>query len=112
VAIGARTRPHPSLNAILREVVITPDEIDTVGINTVGSVSITSRLRTVIDLLRFSDNFGDRESSAIATMMLDGALDYDACSNSLTARRNLPQKRIALQRLAYVCEIYPPATTN
>ena len=107
VAIGARTRPHPSLNATLREVVISVDEIDTVA-----GVSVTSRLRTVIDLLRFSENFGDREISAIATLMADGKLDYVMCSDSLSARRNLPKKRIALERLARVCAGHPHASAS
>ncbi|MGV8876661.1 MAG: hypothetical protein ACOH1K_04025 [Rhodoglobus sp.] len=97
VAIGARTRPHYSLNAFLREVVISSDEIDSVS-----GVSITSRLRTVIDLLRFSDSFGEREISAITTLMADGRLDHAICSEALLARRNLPQKRLALERLNQV----------
>ncbi|MGV8913479.1 MAG: hypothetical protein ACOH14_12780 [Rhodoglobus sp.] len=107
VAIGARTRPHPSLNATLREVVISPDEIDTVS-----GVSVTTRLRTVIDLMRFSDSFGEREASAVATLMADGALDYEACVDALSARRNLPQKRIALERLARVWADQPHATAS
>ncbi|QYH36096.1 hypothetical protein [Salinibacterium sp. M195] len=100
VAIGARTRPHASLHATLREVVVSADEIDTVA-----GVSVTSRLRTVIDLLRFSETFGDRESSAIKILMADGRLDHASCSDVLSARRNLPQKRIALERLAQICAI-------
>jgi hypothetical protein len=107
VAIGARTRPHPSLNALLREVVISPEEIDSVA-----GVSVTSRLRTVIDLLRFCESFGARETDAVTTLMTDGKLDYAACSDFLTARRNLPQKRIALERLARVCTNQPKATTR
>ncbi|CAO1651828.1 AbiEi antitoxin C-terminal domain-containing protein [Salinibacterium sp. NYA9b] len=95
VAIGARTRPHPSLNAVLREVVITDDDIDTVS-----GVSVTSRLRTVFDLVRFSDPFGAREEAAVRVLMAEGKLDYGQCVDSLNARRNLPQKRIALARLA------------
>jgi hypothetical protein len=98
VAIGARTRPHPSLSATLREVVISPQEIDTVS-----GTMVTSRLRTVIDLLRFSESFGPHELSAIASLMTDGDLDQAACSLVLTARRNLPQKRVALERLAQIC---------
>lgn len=102
VAIGARTRPHPSLNAILREVVISPEEIDTVA-----GVSVTSRLRTVVDILRFSEIFDDRESSAVRRLMADGGLDFEACSRALLARRNLPLKRIALERLTRVCATQP-----
>jgi hypothetical protein len=107
VAIGARTRPHPSLNATLREVVISPAEIDTVS-----GVRVTSRLRTVIDLLRFTENFGAREVLAVASLMADGKLDHSTCSLSLLARRNLPQKRIALERLAQVCASHPRATAS
>ncbi|MGV8857222.1 hypothetical protein [Rhodoglobus sp.] len=102
VAIGARTRPHASLNATLREVVISPEEIDSVA-----GVSVTSRLRTVIDLLRFSESFGNREIQAIATLMTEGTLDYSECANSMLVRRNLPQKRIALERLTLVRARHP-----
>ncbi|MBH0129091.1 hypothetical protein [Salinibacterium sp. NK8237] len=95
VAIGARTRPHASLNALLREVVIGDDDIDTVS-----GVSVTSRLRTVLDLARFSEPFGVREQSAVRVLMDEGALDYEHCVSALTSRRNLPQKRVALERLA------------
>jgi len=105
VAIGARTRQHSVPSATLREVVIEPNEIDTVS-----GVSVTTRLRTVLDLLRFSEVFGARESSTIATLMRDGRLEYSACSNALTVRKNLPQKRIALERLAHVCADYSLAT--
>ncbi|WP_010202686.1 hypothetical protein [Salinibacterium sp. PAMC 21357] len=107
VAIGARTRPHPSLNAALREVVISPEEVDTVS-----GVSVTSRLRTVIDLARFSEVFGDRESAAVAILLKDGNLDFETCSSALSARRNLPQKRIALERLAAICGRQPHATAS
>lgn len=107
VAIGARTRPHPSLNATLREVVISVDEIDTVS-----GVSVTSRLRTIIDLLRFSEHFGDREISAVNTLMSDGNIDHAACSQALLKRRNLPQKRIALERLAQTCASRVNATAS
>lgn len=94
VAIGARTRPQHGLNAVLREVVIGPDDIDTVS-----GVSVTSRLRTVLDLARFSEPLGAQESAAIATLMRDGGFGYQDCADALNARRNLPLKRLALERL-------------
>jgi hypothetical protein len=97
VAIGARTRPHPSLNATLREVVISSDEIDTLS-----NVNVTSRLRTVLDLLRFSENFSIRETSAVIALMKGGKLDHATCTDALSARKNLPQKRVALERLALI----------
>ncbi|MBH0009269.1 hypothetical protein [Salinibacterium sp. SWN1162] len=99
VAIGARTRPPSSLRAVLREVVIDADDIDTIS-----GVSVTSRLRTVIDLARFSESFGPRESAAVSTLMADGAFGYEECAAVLNARRNLPQKRLALTRLESLCE--------
>ncbi len=105
VAIGARTRQHSVPSATLREVVIEPSEIDTVS-----GISVTTRLRTVLDLLRFSDVFGARESATVATLMRDDRLEYSACSHALTVRKNLPQKRIALERLAHVCADYSLAT--
>ena len=86
---------------------ISPEEIDTVA-----GVSVTSRLRTVIDLLRFSESFGTREIQAIATLMIEGVLDYSMCANSLLIRRNLPQKRIALERLALVRARHPQAAAS
>lgn len=107
VAIGARTRPAPDVNATLREVVISPEEI-----NTISGLRVTSRLRTIIDLMRFSESFGDREASAVETLMAEGKLDYESCSNALLARRNLPQKRVALERLALVCGSQPRANAS
>jgi len=98
VAIGARARPRSTLNAVLREVVIDATELDTVS-----GVSVTSRLRTVVDLVRFSDPFGPRERTAVVALMADGGFDFDECVASLNARRNLPQKRRALERLKSVC---------
>ncbi|GHD77422.1 hypothetical protein CLV85_1505 [Salinibacterium amurskyense] len=94
VAIGARTRPHGTLNAVVREVVIGADDIDTVS-----GVSVTSRLRTVLDIARFSEPFGPRERAAVSTLMADGGFGYEECATVLNARRNLPQKRVALERL-------------
>jgi len=97
VSIGARTRPPLGLQAMLREVVITEDDIATVA-----GVRITSRLRTVLDLARFCQSFDEREKAVVRTLMADENLDYAECVRSLEARRNLPQRRRALERLASV----------
>jgi len=95
VATGARTRPASDLNAVLREVVIDESEIDLIA-----GVQVTSRLRTVIDILRFSESFDEREQKAVTTLLVDGVISLDDCVAAVTGRRNLPQKRRALERLA------------
>jgi hypothetical protein len=93
VAIGARVRSRHT--APVREVVIEPGEIVLVD-----GLQVTSPLRTVLDLARFSDSFAAEEHEIVAALLHGGGLELDDCLAELRARRNLPNKRRALERLA------------
>jgi hypothetical protein len=91
--IGARVRSPNSGRASVREVVI--DEADLLSF---GGLRVTTPLRTVIDLARFSD-FGDRERDAVRLLMAMGEIGVDECEAAMNRRRNLPGKAIALARI-------------
>jgi len=65
----------------------------------VAGLPVTTPLRTAVDLARFSEKFGDRESRLVAELMRIGEFGGDECSVVLNRRRNLPDKRVALERL-------------
>lgn len=91
----ARVRPASVGRFALREVVI--DDID---LRQVGAMTVTSPLRTVLDLARFSVEFAHSEQCIIGRLMnLDG-FDLTDCATALDRRRNLPGKRLALERLS------------
>lgn len=92
VATGARVS-HPTARWMtLREVVIEPHEIVDIG----GRL-VTSRLRTVVDLVRFSEHFGSAEIEVVRRL----GCSLDEAAQNIQSRRNLPNKRHALARLAH-----------
>lgn len=95
VAIGSRVA-HSSVSwMILREVVIEPDEVVSLD-----GLQLTSPTRTVVDLARFSQQFGSRERDIVSWLAEAHRLDLEAVIDSIESRRNLPRKRRAVQRLA------------
>jgi hypothetical protein len=92
-SIAARARPPTPARAVVREVAIDADEYVSIG-----GVRVTTPLRTVADLARFSDDF-DRDASAVSLLLGLGGLTLDECRAALDRRRNLPGKRRAWQRL-------------
>jgi hypothetical protein len=92
--ITARMRP-PALVAItVREVVIEDrDLLDLAGLR------ITTPLRTVVDLARNIVEFDDDELSTIGDLMRIGRFGAAECRALLDRRRNLPNKRLALERI-------------
>lgn len=93
-SLGARARPAHPIRSIVREVVI--DERELVLLAGVG---VTTPLRTIIDLARFSDVFGDEEQRIVAHLSLRYAISLQRCATEMDARTNLPNKRRALARL-------------
>ena len=91
VATGARVSHSPARWMTLREVVIEPHEIVDFG----GPL-VTTPLRTVVDLVRFSERFGAREVEVVRRL----AAPLDDAARLIAGRRNLPNKRRALARLA------------
>jgi hypothetical protein len=91
---SARARPPAPLRCIVREVVIDTDETVVLA-----GLRVTTPLRTVTDLARFSAAFGDEEARIVRALLATGALALDDCRAALERRRNLPAKRLAWQRL-------------
>ena len=92
--ISARVRP-PALVAItVREVVI--DASDLVE---VAELLVTTPLRTVVDLARASVNFTNDDLRAVSDLMRIGRFGVEECRAVLDRRRNLPHKRLALERI-------------
>lgn len=94
VAIAARARVSGDGAHAVREVVIEPAEIVLLD-----GLQLTTPLRTVVDLARFSIEFGQREEDAAHTLMLHHHFDLADCLGEIERRRNLPRKRQAIERL-------------
>jgi len=87
--ITARSRP-PIGTAILREVVVDPTDV-----LTLGRLRITTPLRTAVDLARLDEV----DQEPLTRLFAIGEFDLDACRALIERRRNLPDKRRALERL-------------
>jgi hypothetical protein len=93
-SLGARARPTYVQRTLVREVVI--DENDIVVI---GGVQVTTPLRTIADLARFSSQFGTDEKELVRRLLVIGGLSLDDCRQHLDRRQNLPLKIRAWKRL-------------
>lgn len=87
-AVGWRT---------VREVVVDPAELATIG-----GMQVTMPLRTTVDIARFSTRFSDTEARAISGLLLMARLSVNDAMRHIEGRRNLPNKKRALARLAGV----------
>jgi hypothetical protein len=96
-SLGARSKSAVPRRATVREVVI--DELSVVEL---GGIRVTTPIRTVLDLARFSDEFDVETQRQVAWLMATFEIDLDYCVSALDARRNLPGKRRAIARLAAV----------
>lgn len=95
VATEARVSHDPAPWVSLREVVIAADEI----VDFDGAL-VTSPTRTLVDLARFGSQFDPR---VVLRLVSAGASLADARA-AVGGRRNLPNKHLALDRLAQVSE--------
>lgn len=94
VSTGARARaPHPA-RGVVREVVIDADEIAVLG-----RVRVTTPLRTVVDVARFSPVFAGEEQQLVAALIELGGIRLADCRGALERRRNLPAKTQAWARI-------------
>lgn len=93
--IDLRTKTSPRSGLVVREVVI--DEHEVIRI---GSLRLTTPLRTAIDLARFQRVFGVAECELVRGLSRLGGFGLDACVDTIDGRRNLPNKHRALERLA------------
>jgi hypothetical protein len=96
-SLGARSKSAVPRRATVREVVI-----DEVSIVELGGIRVTTPLRTILDLVRFNDDFDDETQRQVGWLMTTFGVALDDCVSALDARRNLPGKRRALVRLAAV----------
>jgi hypothetical protein len=102
LAAGARANTVGMPGVVVREVVLGgSDPVD------VGGVPVTSPLRTAIDLARTSPEFELRESDAVSRLMARFGFGPAECIYDMRARRNLPGKHRAAERLSRVEAISP-----
>ena len=95
-SITARTRPVLGPSLRIREVVVSP--VDT---TTMSGLILTTPMRTAIDLARFVAEWTDSEARIATGLMRVGGFNAVDCAKAINSRRNLPNKRMALERLAY-----------
>lgn len=93
--IHARSKAPPRTGVSVREVVIDEDDIVCLG-----GVNVTTPLRTAIDLARFEEDFGPAASKLVVGLARIGGFRFSECAAAIDSRRNLPNKRVALRRLA------------
>jgi hypothetical protein len=65
-----------------------------------SGVPVTSPLRTMIDIARFSDTFDSAERVIVRHLASAFHITIDRCRAEMDARTNLPNKRRALTRLS------------
>lgn len=93
--IGARTRPARPHRLVIREVVIADHEVVSFD-----GFKVTNPVRTATDVARVSDHFGPAEVELVARLMRSAGFTTADCAARMEHRRNLPNKRLALERLA------------
>jgi hypothetical protein len=79
----------------VREVVILHEDT-----TTLGDLTITTPMRTALDLSRFVANWNDGETQILRELLRIGGFGILDCARVMNRRRNLPGKRVALERLA------------
>ncbi len=88
-------RPFSSHRYAFREVVLGDRDVVVIG-----GLSVTTPLRTAIDIVRIDDSFQPGSQDIVrALSSLGCGFTLDDCVNAIASRRNLPHKRKALQRL-------------
>ena len=96
-SLGARARPAFPIRTVVREVVIDREEYAMVG-----GIAVTTPLRTIVDLARFSPSFGEMEAGIVARLAAANSITLDRCRAEMDSRTNLPNKRRAVKRLEAV----------
>jgi len=86
-------RPAASLRISVREVVI-----DDASVVDVGGILVTTILRTIVDLARFSDDF-EADRDLVDRLMEFGQVSLHEAERDIHSRRNLPNKKRAIERL-------------
>lgn len=94
VDLRARARPVAARHASVREVVLNDDEVQRLG-----GRRVTTPLRTAVGLARARERFGDSDREAVRELARIGGFSLADCVAAMDARRNLPAKRRAVERL-------------
>jgi hypothetical protein len=97
--IGARTRPPDWRRLAIREVVIGSDDVIELD-----GLKVTTPVRTATDIVRFSPDFGPEDADIVTSLMNDWGFGVGDCEASMSARKNLPNRHIALTRLGQLFE--------
>jgi AbiEi antitoxin C-terminal domain len=97
VCADITSRARPAVGALLavREVVLLHE--DTVPI---GGILVTTPMRTAIDLARFVAGWDEHEERIVRTLLEICDCSILDCARVMNRKRNLPNKRIALERLS------------
>lgn len=95
VAVGNSFRARHVARAKVREVTIAEEEI-----HTIGTVRLTTILRTALDLARWSELPHNKVNEIILRLSARENISYADCLASLEKSRNTPHKKRALNRLA------------
>jgi hypothetical protein len=93
--VAARSRPAPGAHLSVREVVLLHE--DTVVL---AGLTVTTPMRTAIDLARFVAEWSDAEAAIARGLLVLARCDILDCARVMNRRRNLPNKKLALERLA------------
>ena len=95
VDITARVRPTLDARLSVREVVVLHEDVAVVA-----GLTVTTPMRTAIDLTRFVEDWSDEEARIVRELLALGECDILDCARVMNRKRNLPGKRIALERLS------------
>jgi hypothetical protein len=93
--ITARARPARGALLSVREVVLLHEDTALLA-----GILVTTPMRTAIDLARFVPEWNDDEATIVRILLELGRCSILDCARVMNRRRNLPGKRIALERLA------------
>ena len=93
--IDARTRPTLNVRLRVREVVILHEDVALLA-----GLSVTTPMRTAIDLARFVTDWSEDEAQILRELIRLGGFSVLDCARTMNRRKNLPAKKLALERLA------------
>ena len=99
-SLTGRRRPPYSNRVSVREIAIRPAEVTRFA--AAPGLSLTTPLRTAMDIARYSEVFGDIEMRAIAILLAGARTTPSECSSMIAGLQKLPFKKRALSRLAMI----------
>ncbi|MCU1477964.1 MAG: hypothetical protein JWQ64_2657 [Subtercola sp.] len=85
---------------VLREVVLREGDV-----LTIAGAQVTSPVRTVIDVARTSEEFGQHTLRRLAELITLERLTFDDLEQKLRVPRNLPHKNVALARVGLAIDL-------